>query len=653
MALQGFDALHFSGTMWSVRTLRDGVGVDDLAEVRNGLRAAEEAGLTAESADAAVTVVQHLGTVLDAVDRQHAAAALVATVTGLQSLVLAWCTQAVLVARIGRARSAEWALARLRGLTLRRRLTTVLAEPVAAALVGSAVGLALAVPVAAGIARLLLDEAVPLEPRRAPVLVAAAAAVAGSLVALVVASIRPARLPLVDLLRRTSEPRTLSRTGAVVQAVGIVAASVVIAGIVTEQRITGPGVALLAPTLVAVLFSVVALRIAVPLVRVSAGRRRSRGTGAAGLLVVRRLARTPSALTAAVVVTIGVALAVSSAQTAAYAVRVQDDRAAAELGASTVLDVHVRSGVSFIDAVRHAAQADPGGTSRSVGPAAVAVESYTEGNGVGRLLAVDTAGLARFWNADWGGRTASDVRRMLRPTTGPSLHVTGDHLAITLGDVGDADGARIAADPSDTELFAVVENDRGWHRVVFGAPRDGTLTTDAPCEAGCRVVMLGIDSTEPSGAPFALGATVLDLAGTTSDGDTDRVTRAWLAPERWRDRIGDASTPRERPSGAVGERSDGLRVNWVDPTGTGRPAIATRDVPEPLPALVGAATDAEPFPGIAHATAGIGLDGSVQLLRVSGRAPSLPRVLDDGALVDLELANRATDPAGAVADHEV
>ncbi|WP_165689047.1 hypothetical protein, partial [Mycobacteroides abscessus] len=108
--------------------------------------------------------------------------------------------------------------------------------------------------------------------------------------------------------------------------------------VATETEVTGPSIALLAPSLIAVLLAIVGLRVGVAVVRRRADRPARSLTE---LLVVRRIARTPSVLTTAVMVVLGVALAVSSTQTAVLAVRLADDRAAATLGAATVLDVRV------------------------------------------------------------------------------------------------------------------------------------------------------------------------------------------------------------------------------------------------------------------------------------------------------------------------
>lgn len=646
MSLGGFDALELEGNIWSVRTLRPGLQLDDVPTVVQDVADVGDATLSADGAESAVSVQQRIDVLVDRVADGNDAATVIVAVAALQAIVLAWFAQGVVAGRIGQSRAAEWGLARLRGLPARRRLVAVLLEPAIATVAGAVVGAVAGVALAALCTPLLLGADAPaVEPFRAPVLAALAASVVGSLTALVVASSRASRLPLVDLLRRVTEPRTLSRTGAVVQAVAVIAAVVGIAAVVTQPEISGPGVALLAPTLVAILLGVVALRVGVAVVR----RRASRpARSLTDLLVLRRIARTPSVLTAAVMVVLGVALAVSSSQTAVLAVRLADDRAAATLGASSVLDVQVDEGTSFLQAVR---DADPGGRS------AMAVEQTTDGSGVGRLVAVDTTRLAAVsaWDPAWGGRDVASLGRALRPSTGASLQITGDALSVTLADVGAPDGTAAqevtTATPDDVDLVAVVQASGGWHRVDFGGVRAGTLTSPAgsvPCGDGCRLVWLGLESHASEASPYGLGATI---TGITVDGTT--VSRSWLDPDRWRSRIGENSLPSGGPDATLGERRTGLRVSWVDPSGQGTPSIEPRDAPEPLPAVVGTRTALQPFAGIDGAVLGLGLNGESLVLRVVGKAPALPRVLDDGALVDLGTAGRVTDPVGAGADHEV
>jgi hypothetical protein len=657
MSGAGLAAVDLEGTQWSVRTLRHGTTLDDLPAVRADVAHVRAGTLTEAGADSDVSVVEHIDSLAADVADGNGAAAVIVGVTALQGVVVAWFAQGVVVARIGRARAAEWGLARLRGLSRRRRFGTVLAELLTAVLVGSAIGIGVGIAVAALVTRLVLVDGSPegvatvgVDPLRAPVLLATGAAVLGSVTALVLASGRSARVPLVDLLRHATEPRTLSRAGAVVQAVAVVGSLAVLAAVVAQQRISGNGVALLAPTLVAVLFAVVGLRIGVAVVRCRS-RRTPKSLGQ--LLVVRRMARTPSMLTTAVMVTMGVALAVSSCQTAVLAVRLQADSAAARLGAATALDVRVAPGVSFLDAVR---RADPGGQQ------AMAVMTTPRGSGVGRLVAVDVSRLLSVssWRPAWAGRDARPLLRALRPAVGGSLELTGTRLTVGLADIGAIPGnGPDHLDPpapgGATVVATVQTHDGAWHRVDLGRAADGDLSSEPgtfPCADGCRLVSLGLEATFDAGTPYGLAATITGIS--TRDGSTThRVSSGWSDPDRWRDRIGESPLSQGGASGLPVDGRTGLRVLWSDPTGAGRPAIAPRDAPEPLPAAIGTDTATEPFPGVEDATVGVGLSGDTLLIEDAGRAAALPRVLGDGALVDLQTAVLVSDPTSSAVDHEV
>ncbi|MFZ7088834.1 FtsX-like permease family protein [Curtobacterium sp. RRHDQ10] len=639
----GFDRLVVEGTTFGVRFLAHPPTLADVPVIRSDVRTAREATLTTESASSAARFSTGITDVLDHVGRQQDAAGVLLAVTAIQALGLAWFAEGLVIQRIGRVRATEWGLGRLRGLPRRRWLGSVFLEPAVALVLGAVAGAALGAGASALAATTVLGPSATVEPFRPLVLAAAGLSVAGSLIALLVSSIRSARLPLVALLRQTSEPRVLSRTAVVVQAGAVLVTVTVLGSLATEQEIAGPGVALLAPSLVAVLIGIVGLRVAVVVIR-RRTRRPPRSLG--GVLIGRQLARTPSVLSTAVMVTVGIAIAVYATQAASVGTRLQDDRAAASLGAATVLDVSVPADATLLDAVR---SADP------TGRQAMAAEVLTSGTGVGRLVAVDTDRLAvvSSWRTAWSGRSAAEVRNALAPRQRtPSFRLTGTELRLTLSDVG---SASIDTDQSTVRLAMVVQTTTGWHRVDLGSPRDGTVTSDPrdfPCADGCRVVWLGIENGDQLQPSYSSAFTVRSIA--TDQEDATR-TAGWLDPDRWRNRIGSAADAQIPTSATLGPatRGTGLQVQLQDGTGSGTASIAPRDAPEPAPALLGAATGTSPYPGVRDAVAGIGLDESSQVLRVVGRAPTLPRVFDDGALVDLGVMDRLTDAHASQAQREV
>jgi hypothetical protein len=641
VSLDGLDSIVTDGTSYSIRYLRHPPTLNEIPEIRSDVRAAQASTLTSDGASASARFSSGITQVLDRIGPQHDAAGVILAVTAVQALGLAWFAEGLVIQRIGRVRATEWGLGRLRGLPRRRWLGGVFLEPGVAVVLGAVVGFGIGVAASAVAARTTLGATASVEPWQPLVLAAAGLSLAGSLVALVAASVRSARLPLVDLLRATAEPRLLSRTAVVAQAGAVLVTITVLASLVTVQQVTGPGVALLAPSLVAVLIGIIGLRVAVVVIR-RRTRRPPRTLG--GVLIGRQLGRSPSVLSTAVMVTVGVAIAVYASQTAVVGTRLQDDRTAARLGASTVLSVSVPGDVTLVDAVR---RADPGGRT------AMAAEVLTGGTGVGRLVAVDTARLSAVssWQTGWSGRSAAELTKLLAPTPAESMTLRGSELRLSLDDVR---SAQIDTDQSEVDLQVVVQDESGWQYLDLGSPRNGTLTTPMRCADGCRLVSIGVSSTDQFEPPYSSAFTIAGIATDRMDAAS---TSSWLAPSRWRNRIGDSTDAQQRTeatlSRARGGGASGLAVALTDSSGSSSASFAPRDAPEPIPALLGRRTATAPFPGIRDAVSGVGPDQSARILRVVGRADAVPRVLGDGAMIDLGVADRVTDPAASVAQHEV
>ena len=639
VSLDQFDHLNLPGTVYSVRFLRRPLTLEDLPGLRADIRRADDATVTAVSSASGTRFLAGVDRVLKRVEPQLDAAAIILAVAALEALGLAWFAQALVVQRIGRNRAVEWGLARLRGLTRRRWLASMFAEPTIAVIAGSVVGAALGVALAQLAARMLLGPTALVDPWQPLVIGAAVLSVLGSLVALGAASVRSARLPLSVLLRETAEPRMLSRLALVGQTVIVLLAMVVVYSLVSQTQISGPQVTLLAPSVIAVLIGIVGLQIAIWLIRRITTKAPKSLTG---LLVGRQLGRAPSVLYVAVMVTMGLAIVTYSAQTAAAANRLQDNRAAAYVGASEALTVSVPSDVDFLHAVR---RADPSGSQ------AMAVEIKRSGGDVPRLIAADTSRIEAVssWLPTWSGMSATQLRAKLAPPTAAPMTITGTQISIDLTKVS---SELKSQDETGLALIMVVQNSQGWHDVSFGAPRDGVLVSPphaVPCSAGCRVVWIGETRQGPVPPPFS---TTMTITGFSTDVQQASELSTWLDPDKWRNRIGQGSDSVLVPGAILSKRSDGLRVTFSGDGGD-TASIATKDAPEPLPAIVGPSTDVTRYPGPPGAFVGTGPDQSRLILQQVGRAHVLPRILGDGTMVDLALANRVTDPARSVAQDEV
>ena len=217
------------------------LALDDVARVRADAAALEEATLGTDGAAARASLRTGLTGVLGAVDRQADAAAVIAAATALQALALAWFAVALVVQRLARVRSAEWGLARLRGLTRGRWLATVFTEPALAVVLGAVLGALAGWGSAAVAARAWLGDEVHVEPTSPLVVGAASSALVGSLVALGVASLRSARVPLDQLLGGSADPRRLGRLGVVVQAGLALVTVTVLVALATQGEAPGPG----------------------------------------------------------------------------------------------------------------------------------------------------------------------------------------------------------------------------------------------------------------------------------------------------------------------------------------------------------------------------------------------------------------------------
>ena len=323
------------------------------------------------------------------------------------------------------------------------------------------------------------------------------------------------------------------------------------------------------------------------------------------------------------------------------------------MGASTALTVSVPGDVPFVESVR---KADPDGRR------AMAVDVFERGQGVGRLVAVDTArlGAVSSWSAAWSDAgTPERLVRLLAPKVADSFTLTGSSVSIDVADVATAapagySGDQFTTDLADVSVRLVVQADDGWHTVDFGEPRDGTLTSipgKFPCEASCRVVWFGATSARATTPPFGLQ---LRLAGLSTDRQTAAELQPALKADRWHDRIGDDVDAQRPAAASVVDASDGgLSLRLIDEQGGNTSSIAPFDAPEPLPALIASGTPVTPLAGVDDGVVGIGPDLSERALTDIGHARILPRIGGEGVLVDLGMLDRVTDPAHSEASHEV
>lgn len=583
---------------------------------------------------------------LDDVDRRVASASVLMLVTVVQAEALALLALVIALQRLGRSRSAEWGVGRLRGMPWLVWLRSIWAEPAAALLLGFPVGLAGAVGVGTVAVTRELRPGTPVEWWRWPVLAAAIAAVVVALVALVAVSLRGLRRPLIELLQQVSDSRRVNLVGVVAQSAVVLLAAAALYQLLSGGVLGGRGsqLALLAPALFAFAVAVLAVRVTVVVVRrVTARPPRS----LLGLVVGRHAARSPSTLTPAVVVAAGLALAVFSTQVLALSVRNQGLRAQAIVGADTVLQVNKPAGLDLVEAVR---TADP------TGRYAMAVQEKAESSdgGTSRIVAVDASRLDAVapWMTSWV--ETKSLSQALRPATSDPVVLRGRQVEVRTTDVSlKVAVAENYPPPAAPPLLSLIVQTGGgaWQSVGLGElqAKPARYTAPLPCAHSCQLV--GIDLYVAKGQTYDTTFTIDQLK-------TDRDPAATLAPrlrdpQGWRERIGQITGPERPESVTPTATAAGLQIHASDTDGDNHNRVVPTDSDDPLPAVIAPGLSVQPFPGMASVAAGTGLDGQSQLIKVAGRAAILPRALDDGVLVDLSNAEALSNPSDDEATSEV
>lgn len=628
---------------------RPDLAVQDVPALQDSI---DKVKSTASAQDRLLAVRTQLPDLLDRVDTQARFAQLLILVTTVQALFLAIFALAVVLQRIGRARDAEWSVGRLRGVPRGRWFSSVYAEPVAAVLGGLPLGFAAGVGAARGGVALALRPGTPVEPWRWPVVASAGAATVIALGALVAVSLRSIRQPLAELVQQQAEGRRLSTVGAVVHAGVLLLAGATVYQLVTGGLLStsGPQLGLLAPGLFALAVAMLAVRAAVLGVR----RVTTRPPRTLSALVVgRHAARSPSSLNPAMIIAVGVALAVFATQLLAFSLRNQGLRADAISGASTVLRVSLPPDVDLMASVR---AADPSGHQ------AMAVKETAAGpfSGIARIVAVDSTRLepVASWSSRWAG--VPDLGQALRGQAGAPIMLRGRSIQVDLSGVRvraqeppTATSTERSRPPTPPSLVVTVETRGRWQAVNLGQVKAGgsgsqRLSAPLPCPEGCRIVGLGLLAGQDS--PYR---GFLTVANVSTDLQPPGDSTAWLATEgRWRPQSVN-QTPEPTSLATPKGTPSGLWIDAFDLQGSGLTSVSPSDVVDPMPAVLAPGTSVERVPGSPGAGYGSGLDSQQQKLRVLGKASILPRSLDDGVLVDLSNAQGLADPARTRTINEV
>ncbi len=547
----------------------------------------------------------------------------------LQLAAVAWFVLFLVVATTTEERSAEVALAKLRGLSLRRTAVLALAEPIVLLLVAAPVGLAVAWLVVGRVVDGVLEPGTSVTLDRT-VWLALAAAVVGGLVAAALATARLLTAPVLDQLRRTSGGPAARLRAVAVDAVAVALAA---EGVYLLRTGVSGAVALATPALLALAGGLVAVRLLPLVARVAVARTRGR-PGAALFLAARNLARRPAGSRVSVLLGVAVALAVFGVQEWRIAEEARYDLARTQVPAAQV--VHV-------EAVPPWALAEVVGAVDPEGTWAMAAVDF------GGTLAVDSPRFAAVsaWDPAWVGATPSGLARALRPPVdSPPVTVRGT-ISVTVADA-------LPAGTSQTALGARLLAPDGTDRVVtFGALSPGTHTYRTPlpgCGDGCRLLRLTLDVDPFGDAPPTGSVTVTQMSD--ADGPVDA---GLSSPGRWR--LARTATLIVNPSGAlpqdVSTTAAGLVLTVRDGTG---PAAEPADHPADPPALFGDRATYSPFDteSVAPTFRIAGLDSTQLVVAEAGARGPLPVVGRPGVLVDLRNAvDSAAERRWAEADTQV
>ncbi len=590
-----------------------------------------------------VTVGTELASLVASADHQVSLMATIVAVVTMELVLLTLLLLFGLLARSAEAREGEVALAKLRGFGVLRVLSVGLAQPAALILLAYPLGLALAWGVVAVEAGSLL---VPGTPVALPPLSlgTGALAVAGGLLAGLLASRRILTAPLAEQLKSARRPEP-SRRAAL--ALDVAALALAAAGIV-ELAFTGvlqgshPNpLALFAPALVALGAGVVGARSLPQLCRL--GIRPTRASPAVGaFLAVRQVVRRPTLARQVVLLAVALGLTTFALLSWAVARHNRAVRAGVDVGAAQVLTVGVPTLVNLEQAVR---RADPSG---HLAMAAVVVNTSST-----TLLAVDSTRLARVasWPRGLSSEPVAAIAHYLRPRTAPPVTLVGRELALSIDLPHPV--------PPSLALSLVVAGSNGQAPgITIGPIRAGThrYTVRLPgmCRRGCHLVTL-----QPVWQPNSFYGGVVNfslvlrsLAARPDHGSWRPVHAGLTDPNRWA--VANTS-PQFGVQAALGEAParGGLVASFNLEGDQGIPTIGPATTPQALPAVITppvASVNSDNLSSIPSQ----GLDGYGVNLNGQVEVPTLPEIEAQGSLVDLTLAQRAaTGPELATATDQV
>ena len=561
---------------------------------------------------------------------EHTMTTIVAVVL-VQLVLLSLIVLYFVAARLAEAREPDVWLAELRGFTRGGKASVALLEPVGILAAALPLGLLIAWLAGTALAPGLFHGMAPGLDGLA--IGAALVTFAGGVVATTLAA--------RGLVRRPQQSADSTGTGAgpgnvatgarplalaldaLVVAVAVAAfVEVAIAGVSSGTH-TDP-LAALAPGLLALALGIVGGRllpwgsaVGVRLTRNS----RWVGTG----LATRRLARFHSLSRHVVVLSMAVGLATFAVSGWVVASHNRSVRSAFDVGASTVLNVDVRPGVDFVQAVR---KADPSGR-RAM---AVAIENSSDGV----TLAVDAQRLAAVaaWPASLSTESVATIGRAIGRAKAPPINLSGTALRVSV------DLLKSVTPPA---MLQATVFDTGYDTdttVNLGPLQPGEHQYQASAAGGCQpsCLLVGLSTIWTPSSDIGPAATA-DIALRVSAIAAKTDSGVWRnAPARL-----DRAADWQSTAGGVrlSASPSGLDVRAVVDADGSPSSFGPADVPRALPVVtVGSAAGSGASGAGGAPNLGVGLDGDTINVRPVASVGALPEVGSDATMADLSLAQR-------------
>lgn len=594
--------------------LVDRVDVDRIGSLASTVAELAEYPMGPENAVSAVaetvTVRSGLPPIADEVRVGREQASVTVPLLMTQLGLLLGCVLWLVLAAAADQRRGEVAVARLRGRGSRGARRLLLAETLPPILLGAPMGALLAVACSTVARQRVLTGDPPFEVPTAAI--AALLAATALMIGLAVLSVRTvSREPVATLVRSVPARRGDVRLG-VLESMLVAAAGAAFVALVTGS-VDGP-VGQIAPTLLGLAVGVAAARL-MSFALAAGGRRLLRNgspTTAVALLAAGRRGTTRWLVP---VVTVALCIVVVTADALAIGARNWAGRAAAEVGAPTVLTLDSADLVAVTQALQ---AADP--TGRRVTPVALVSQSSL---GAATTVGVVPETFRRL--ALWPGVDTDSLPwdRLTAPTT-PPLVLTGTRISYRVrAEAFDVVRPAGRLPPSELVLaLRVVRADGTVDPLALGTLPATTLDAEqevgVDCADGCRVTGIGVLA--PRSAAAVTGS--LMISGLAVDGRPVDLGGA----QAWRDDTGGDVLVTGEVTG------DGAEIFYSN-NRVEQAFLTHVSVPDVVPALT---TPAVTPSEVAATFGGSYVDGSDLSLVFAGDVSFVPGAPATAALVNLD-----------------